>query len=306
VTVALVPEAADAIRRLLGSPAVAFTARAGGYTRAITGLVTLADGRTTFVKTAALDCPADDPLLEDLEHERAVLLAVAETPAAPHAPAVLATADLPVPLLALEDLAAARWPLPYPADVGPLVAALAALAAVPPPAVLTAVVDEPGATGPWEQFAADPSPFLALGLADEAWLGRALPALVDAEARVGLGGEALVHGDLWYANLCFAGRGAIVVDWGSAMRGNPVLDRATVALDLVLEGRDPGPLEVPDLPAWLAFLGGHLAREATQPLHPVVAADSPLRADQAADAAALLPHLARLLDLPPLAHTHLR
>jgi hypothetical protein len=74
-------------------------------------------------------------------------------------------------------------------------------------------------------------------------------------------------------------------------------------MDLVIVGRDPAVLGVPDLPSWIAFLAGHLAREATQPLPSTVAAGSTLRADQAADATALLGALAGLLDLPPLAHT---
>jgi hypothetical protein len=71
-------------------------------------------------------------------------------------------------------------------------------------------------------------------------------------------------------------------------------------MDLVIEGRDPAVLGVPDLPAWLAFLAGHLAREATLAPPPSVAPDSSLRADQGADAEQLLPVLVALLDLPPL------
>jgi hypothetical protein len=297
---------ADTIGRLLGASPVAFEPRAGGYTRAITGRATLADGRAVFVKAVEPGCPPDDPLIEDLGDERDVLLAVATSPAAPFVPAVLATADDPTPLLVLEDLAAAAWPPPYPADLGPLVAALDAIAAVPPPASLRALADEDGAAGSWLRIAADPEPILGLGLVERAWLDRALPVLVEAEARVRLAGEQLVHGDLWYANLCFAARGPVVVDWGSAVRGNPTFDRATVAVDLVVAGRDAAVLGLPDLPAWLAFLGGHTAREASRPLPANVAAGSPLRRDQAADAAALLGALAGLLDIPPLPHTSSR
>jgi hypothetical protein len=74
-------------------------------------------------------------------------------------------------------------------------------------------------------------------------------------------------------------------------------------MDLVLFGRDPAELAVPDLGAWLAFLAGHLALEATRPPHELVAHDSTLRADQRADAVGLLPVLVDLLDLPPLPHT---
>ena len=295
----LAPVVAEAVGRLLGSPVAIFAPRAGGYTRAMTGLVTLADGRTAFLKSVDPGCPPGDALLEDLGHERDVLLAAAGNPtAARYAPRVVASGDDPVPLLLLEDLSAAAWPPPYPADLASLVSALDALAAVAPPASLTALADEAGAGGSWHRIAAEPGPFLALATIDAAWLRHSLPALIEAEARVRLAGDQLVHGDLWYANLCFAPRGPVVVDWGSAMRGDATLDRATVAMDLVLTGRDPAPLEVPDLPAWLAFLGGHLAREATEPLPPTVADGSSLRADQLADAAALLDELVDVLDLP--------
>jgi hypothetical protein len=68
-------------------------------------------------------------------------------------------------------------------------------------------------------------------------------------------------------------------------------------------GRDPGPLAFPGLDAWLAMLAGHQAIQATLPVGPGVDPESSLRADQAADVVAILPPLARLLDLPPLPHT---
>lgn len=299
----LAPATAATVGRLVGSPVVSFEPRAGGYTRAITGRAVLADGRGLFVKTAAPDCPPDDPLVDDLRHELAVLRAVVTGPAAPHVPALVAAVGDPVPLLVVEDLAAARWPPPYPDDLAPLRAALELLAEVPPPAILPAIADEADADGSWVQVAADPTPIHALALAAPAWLEAALPGLVDAERRIRLQGDDLVHADLWYANLCFAARGPVIVDWGSAMRGNAVLDRATLAMDLVLFGRDPAELAVPDLGAWLAFLAGHLALEATRPPHELVAPDSTLRADQRADAVGLLPVLVDLLDLPPLPHT---
>jgi hypothetical protein len=301
--VGLPDETAAAVARLLGSAPVRFTPRAGGYTRAITGLAALADGRSVFVKAAAPDCPPDDPLLDDLRHERIVLLTVAETAAAALVPAVLATDEVPAPVLVLEDLAGATWPLPYPDDLEPLAAALGALAAVPPPPGLVPLVEKSGDEGWWERLAADPAPFLALGIVTAAWLDRALPGLVAAEAGAPLAGDDLVHGDLWWANLYFADRGPVVVDWGSALRGNALLDRTTVAWDLVAAGRDPGPIGFADLPRWLALIAGNQAVQATLPLGPTVAADSSLRDDQAGDLVAILPALAALLDLPPLPHT---
>ncbi len=252
-------ETAKAAAALLGESIVGFEPRGGGYTLAITGLLHLADGRCVFLKAAAPGTPRDDPVVEDLVGEIAVLEAVATSTAAPHVPRVVASEATPLPLALLEDLSSASWPPPYPDD--------------------------------------------RLGIVDDAWLARALPSLAAAEAEVDLAGGDLVHGDLWYANLCVAERGPVIVDWGSAMRGNARLDRATVAWDLVVAGRDPGPLAFDGLAAWLALLTGNQAVQAVLPPGPGVDPASTLRADQAADIVAMLPHLARLLDLPPLPHT---
>jgi hypothetical protein len=300
-------ETAEAAEALLGARPLRFEPRGGGYTLAITGVLHLLGGGSVFLKAAAPGTPPDDPVVEDLRQERAVLEAVAGTPAAPCVPRLLAGADDPQPLLLLEDLSAASWPLPYPDDLGPLAAALDALAAVGPPAMLEDLVAVSGSDAPsgwWARVAADPGPLASLGIVDPGWLAGALPALVAAEARVDLSGEELVHGDLWYANICFADRGPVVVDWGSAMRGNARLDRATVASDLLVVGRDAGSLAFDGLEAWLALLAGNQAVQVTLPPGPGVDPASTLRADQASDLAATLPGLARLLDLPPLPHTH--
>ena len=299
-------ETAKAAAALLGESIVGFEPRGGGYTLAITGLLHLADGRCVFLKAAAPGTPRDDPVVEDLVGEIAVLEAVATSTAAPHVPHVVASEATPLPLALLEDLSSAAWPPPYPDNLGPLAATLDALAAVPPPAALEdlpAVSAASAAAGWWERVAADPAPLARLGIVDDAWLARALPSLAAAEAEVDLAGGDLVHGDLWYANLCVAERGPVIVDWGSAMRGNARLDRATVAWDLIVVGRDPGPLAFDGLAAWLALLTGNQAVQAVLPPGPGVDPASTLRADQAADTVAMLPHLARLLDLPPLAHT---
>ncbi len=299
-------ETAEAAEALLGARALRFEPRGGGYTLAITGVLHLPGGDRVFLKAAAPGTPADDPVVEDLKQERSVLEAVAGTAAAPYVPRLLAAADEPQPLILLEDLSTAGWPLPYPADLEPLAAALDAIAAVAPPAVLddlAAVSGREADSGWWARVAADPGPLASLHIVDPGWLARALPALIAAEARVDLSGESLVHGDLWFANICFAVRGPVVVDWGSAMRGNARLDRATVASDLLVAGRDAGPLAFAGLEAWLALLAGNQAVQVTLPPGPGVNPASTLRSDQAADLAATLPGLARLLDLPPLPHT---
>ena len=56
----------------------------------------------------------------------------------------------------------------------PLAAALAALAGVSPPQGLVPLEEKSGDEGWWERLAADPAPFLGLGIVTPAWLERAL------------------------------------------------------------------------------------------------------------------------------------
>ena len=54
----------------------------------------------------------------------------------------------------------------------------------------------------WQAVAADPKPFLALGIADARWLERALPILIRQEERCRTDGESLTHWDLRSDNIC--------------------------------------------------------------------------------------------------------
>ncbi|MCZ4496323.1 MAG: phosphotransferase, partial [Thermoleophilia bacterium] len=79
----------------------------------------------------------------------------------------------------------------------------------------------------WTQLADDPTPLLATGIADEAWCDRAVARLAAASQRVDIAGDHLVHGDLWRQNWCTAAdRGAVLVDWTGAARGNPLVNAA--------------------------------------------------------------------------------
>ena len=68
----------------------------------------------------------------------------------------------------------------------------------------------------WEAVAADPEPFLSVGLADARWLEAALPSLIEAEARCPTAGDSLTHWYLRSDNLCLGPRGAVIVDWNLA------------------------------------------------------------------------------------------
>jgi len=193
----------------------------------------------------------------------------------------------------LEDLSHARWPPPYPADVTPLFAALAEVAAASPPPQLRHLEHE----SRWQAVAADPSPLLALGLCSREWLERALPALQGAEGRVPQSGAGLVHYDVWAGNLCFAERGAVLVDWAEAHIGNPRIDVAFALLSLRVEGASPPAVD--DEQALAAYVTGALATDAPKPLPEWANPGSTLREDQRADLAVALHWTAQQLGLPP-------
>jgi aminoglycoside phosphotransferase (APT) family kinase protein len=260
----------------------------GGYTRAPKWLARSRDGTNVFVKAAE-----DDELaLRPLRTEIAVLEAV-EGPFLPRLHDALVADDRA--LAVLEDLSGAVWPPPYPSDVRPLFEALADVAAARPPAVLRGL--EPREETRWRQIEREPEPLLALGVCSERWLADALPLLIEAESRVPLAGDSLVHYDVWSDNLCFAERGAVLVDWAEARIGNPAIDVAFALLSLRVEGAALPPVE--DEPALAAFVTGVVATEAAAP-PPAWAVDrSTLREDQRSDLRAALPWTASVLGLPP-------
>jgi hypothetical protein len=110
------------LERLLDAPVVGERPVTGGYTNAQREIVTLADGRTAFVKTAV-----DDQTRAWLAAEQRVYAAVS----APCMPRVLAADE---GVLVLEDLSDGHWPPPWrDGDVQAVLAALDELHALTPP-----------------------------------------------------------------------------------------------------------------------------------------------------------------------------
>jgi hypothetical protein len=190
-----------------------------------------------------------------------------------HLPRVLAcdpTAS--VPWLVLPDLSGARWPPPWPDEVGGLHKALARLRRIDPP--------------PWLPRAEDVDPWVAL-LADErdgdaaAWWRPRAHDLAGAARRVRLSGDRLVHGDLGAGNVCISRGRAVLVDWSDAAVGDPSIDHVTLAVDVARTG---GPRAVPpvDDPAgWLAKVAGMLLEAARRDPWPGEGGRA-VRAEQAA------------------------
>lgn len=198
--------------------------------------------------------------------------------------------------LAIEYVSDALWPPPYPDDVTPLFAALEAVAGSAPPGDLPA---HGRRTPHWEQVGAEPKPFLELGLCSSGWLETAIDALVAAEREATFEGTELVHNDVYSGNVCFAGRRALLVDWGAAVRGSSSIDLAFAALSLRVEGATAG-LHFPGEAAFAAALAGHFAVEVPGPLPAWTGPDSTLREDMLGDLRHALDWAVELLALRPL------
>ncbi len=224
------------IEDAVGHRLVDWSPRHGGLTHAVTGVAVLEGGDSVFVKTAT----NDDSAVE-IRNEIAFLDAID----APYLPRRLGTVRGPRPALILEDLSHGHWPEPYPDDLSMLEEVLAAIRATSIPVEL----DLPALEGPRSDMyssivtnAAAAAPALA------EWVAHHSDAIVTAAAHES--GDTLVHGDLWYSNVCFLPDRVVVVDWSHARRGSPWFDASTIGIDLVIAGRRPLPME--EGAAWAA------------------------------------------------------
>jgi Phosphotransferase enzyme family len=244
----------------------------GGYTRAPKWWARRRDGSSVFVKAAE-----DDELaLRPLRTEISVLEAVEGT-FLPRVHDVYGAENRA--LVVLEDLSGAAWPPPYPPDVRPLFEALEAVAEARPPSTLRRL--EPLQETRWQRIERTPEALLALDVCSELWLTEALPLLIEAESRVPVPGDSLVQYDVWSDNLCFADRGAVLVDWAEAKIGNGVIDVAFALLSLHVEGSTAPPVE--DEAGLAAFVTGVVATEAAAPPPAWAVSGSALREDQRSD-----------------------
>lgn len=239
----------ERIERAVGSRPVRYEPRPGGYSTADRFAVTLADGRSVFVKSA------EAPHLAGwLRREHEVYTALSGS----FIPALAGWDDDGVrPVLAIEDLSDADWTPRWDAErVSAVLAALEELAeAVPPPS--TPPVRESFAElfDRWRVVEADPAPFLSVGLRDRAWLDRSLPAILAAVDSAPVDGDRVCHLDVRSDNMCFRDGRAVLVDWNWASLANPAIDVAGWLPSVRVEGGPP-PWEVlpaaGELAAWIA------------------------------------------------------
>jgi thiamine kinase-like enzyme len=263
--------------------------QSAGYTVANHAIAELEDGTTAFVKVATEPVTA-----EFIRDEQRVYLALS----GPFMPDLIALDEADPPLLVLEDLSAAHWPPPWDTGMIDAVrAALATLAAVPPPDELPPIgSDRERLVMGWAEIEAEPGPFLSLGVCSQEWLERALPSLRQSSESAPIEGDSVLHVDVRSDNLCLAERGAVLVDWNHACIGNPDLDVACWLPSLRLEG-GPEPHDVlPGAGGFAALLAGFFGCRAGLPA-PLTAPN--VRAFQLAQLRVSLPWAARELGLEP-------
>ena len=260
----------------------------GGYTPAERWIVELEDGSSAFVKAAVVDRLRDWLRQEHRAYEEI---------AAPFMPRCIGWADEPVPVLLLEDLSAAHWPPPWnPTMVDRVLATLDAVAATPCPAWATPMREMSDLFGGWSEIAADPVPFLRLGLASRSWLDAALPALIAHEHPSELEGDAMLHFDVRSDNMCLTSERTLLVDWNFVARGNALFDVAAWLPSLAHEGGPPPEAVRPEAGVFAAALAGYFCSRAPEPVIP----DAPhVRRVQLEQAVTALPWAARWLGLPP-------
>jgi methyltransferase family protein len=275
------------VELLLGSRAVSFNQRFGGYSIAERWSLELADGRRVFTKLA----PTDD-LAWRLRDEYKNMSAIDDDFMCD----VIAWEDTERPLLVLEDLSDARWPPPWePGDIDRVLATLERIWSTEPPPHVPSAERVRSMFAGWEWVAQAPEGFLSLGLTSRAWLDRSLPTLVGAARSCVLEGDDLLHFDVRSDNLCFAGDRVVFVDWNWAVVGPRELDLACWLAPLRLEG-GPLPEEVaPGLGTYAAGFSAFMAAQA--PLPPPEGAPT-VRKFQLRQLRVSLPWACRELGLP--------
>lgn len=243
----------DAVAELLGSPVVAAVSQPGGFSPGSADIVTCADGRRVFVKTATSDVNPEVVPIHRREAAKAAVL-----PASVRAPRFIGSADGDDWTVLAFELVEGRHPaVPWrESELHAVLDALTATAYAPLRAEARAVIP-PIRTGlqpladAWRQLLAEPRPAVVpltetdgMTLAAEAdveWAVRNAARWADlADRAVELAsGEALVHFDVRADNVLLTPAGeAVLIDWPWALRGAPWVDAVMLLVDV--RYGDPG------------------------------------------------------------------
>jgi aminoglycoside phosphotransferase (APT) family kinase protein len=276
----------DRVSQLLGERPRSWSQVAGGYTPAARWVLQL-NRSAVFAKMATTPLTAQSLRREFYVYERVK---------ANFIPRVIAWEDHPQePLLVIEDMSLAYWPPPWDRNkIDEAVACIAQVHATSAPDILTYDVVHRDRTPGWHNVAADPAPFLALGLVTTEWLSSSLAAILDAENACNPHGVALTHLDIRSDNMCFGSRGFQLIDWSEACLSNPDIDLGFWLPSLAFEG-GPMPEEIlPGRPEIAAWVSGFFASRAGLPIVPKAPR---VRTVQREQLSAALPWLCRALKL---------
>ena len=253
------PEVVAALETLGWGDAVPLReVRDGGYSPASRWIVERSGGARAFVKARAARADGTGDPWFDAER------VTCEAQPGTMIPVLHAwsSADGGPRVLVLEDLSQARWGAPVTVDdAGALREALDELTSVAVPGALRALplsedVDD---DDPWVLASSHGDVLEQLGLFDVGWLARNVDTLVAASSGVVIEGDQLVHGDLWRQNWCRADRGAVIVDWTGAARGNGDANLAWGEAGVRAAGGPAGIVLARDDPghdAWAARMAG--------------------------------------------------
>ena len=284
----------ERLARLLGADVVATEFVQGrGYTHTGRHRAVLGDGRSVFVKSAVDELSAGWLRLERIVYENVDALFL---------PRFLAyDEDGGLPVLVLEDLSDAYWPPPWrDGDVEAMRAALEDVAATSAPAGLTPIhAWASDWAGRWAAVATDPEPLLSTRIESREWLDAHLSAIQEAAAKAPVAdGTSLLHLDVRSDNAALTDRGALLVDWNWASRGNPLVDLVAWAPSLCLETgmRPEQVVEADGVGEIAALIAGVWARGVGLPPPPT--AQPRVRELQLAQLRVMLPWACRSLGIP--------
>jgi Phosphotransferase enzyme family len=280
----------DAVAAATPARPVSWRHVVAGHTQAEKWVVTLDDGRTVFVKSGS-----EASARAQIDRERTILETIGES----FMPRTYGGTTLDGwSTVVLEDLSNAHWPPPYSDDGAALLEAVRRVGETPAPAgVSRRPAARPLGTY-WERIGAAPEPVLAHGSFSAAWLERCLAELDAAETRARLDGDDFLHDDVWHGNVCYADRGAVLIDWASASIGDRRLDLAYALLSIRASGAAPPRVQFEDEAAYAALLAGSNAYNAAQPVDVSIRRVSTLREGWLHDLRFALIWVAELLGLP--------